>query len=437
MAGRGSVILVVGVAIILMHIIASLIELGARATENMAWYNAATVSKNLASIGANAGLAYLRENPAQQEVGYIFEQSITTGPYKGGKFRVHSTGMGNDIVRMLVASELPVTGFEMLRDTVIVLMKKRGSSEFRMFSWVANINGNAQFFYADDITWGPVHSNGGIHLGNIAGNRDVPVFHGKVTAVQTINPVGGNRAKFLGGYQVGTDKLSIPNSIQDLRTAAEGVFGKSYTQNVYIEIDGKDIKVWYSSAEVTDPGVMPDEQYTLDDFNGAIYSTENVSVKGVLDGKVTIGAGKDLYIVDNITYATQPAYTDSLISIVDGMNRHTHIPHGDDLLGLYAGNNINIADKDQNFEVHGVLLALGELRAENYNNRNLRELNVWGSVIMNDRGRLRSQNKGLMQRYRYDTRLEDASFRLLFYPGMTKNAFEILSWYESIQLPPM
>lgn len=437
MAGRGSVILVVGVALILMHIIASLIELGARATENMAWYNAATVSKNLASIGANAGLAHLREYPEQHEAGYLFEQNITSGPYKGGRFRVLSHGMGNDIVRLLVASELPVTGFENLRDTVIVLMQTKGSSEYRMFSWITNINGNAQFFYPDDITWGPVHSNGGIHLGNVPQNRNVPVFHGQVTAVQTINPVGGNRAKFLGGYQVGTNELTVPNNIQDLRTAAEGIFGKSYSQDVYIEIDGKDIKVWYSSAEVTDPGVTPDEQYTLHDFNGAIYSTENVSIKGVLDEKVTIGAGKDIHIVDNITYATEPAYTDSLISIVDGMDRHTQIPHGNDLLGLYAGNDIIIADKDQDFDVHGVLLALGELRAENYNSRDLRELNVWGSVIMNDRGRVRSQNNGLMQRYRYDTRLEDASFRPLFYPGMTKNAFEILSWYESIQLPPM
>jgi hypothetical protein len=437
MAGRGSVILVVGVALILMHIIASLIELGARATENMAWYNAATVSKNLASIGANAGLAHLRENPDQHEKGYLFEQTMATGPYKGGKFRVFSHGMGNDIVRLLVASELPVTGFDTLRDTVIVLMQTKGSNEYRMFSWVANINGNAQFFYPDDITWGPVHSNGGIHLGNVPQNRNVPVFHGKVTAVQTINPVGGNRAKFLGGYQVGTNELTVPANINDLKNAAQGIFGKSYTQDVYIEIDGKDIKVWYSSAEVTDPGVAPNEQYALHDFNGAIYTTENVSVKGVLDGKVTIGAGKDIHIVDNITYTTQPAYADSLISIVDGMNRHTQIPHGDDLLGLYAENNIIIADKDQDFDVHGVLLALGELRAENYDSRTLNELNVWGSVIMNDRGCVRSQNNGLKQRYRYDTRLEDASFRPLFYPGMTKNAFEILSWYESIQLPPI
>ncbi len=437
MAGRGSVILVVGVSMILMYIIMNIIELGARATENMAWYNAATVSKNLASIGANAGLAHLRINPDHHDMGLLFEQEMTTGAYKGGKFRVHSIGWDKDIVRVRVASEMPVQGFETLRDTVIVFLKKSGSNEYRMFSWIANIDGNAQFFYADDIIWGPVHSNGSIHMGNIPQNKNVPVFHGKVTAVQNIQPVGGNRAKFLGGYQTGANEITVPDNFNSLITAATGTNGREYNQDIYIEIDGEDIHVWYSDTEITDPGVAPDEQFTLNDFNGAIYTTENVLIKGVLDGKVTIGAGNDVVIVDNITYATDPAYTDSLISIVDGDERHTQIPHGEDLLGLYAGNDIVIADKEQDFEIHAVMLALNELRAEDYKNRPLHTLDIWGSVIMHERGEMRHQNNGMIQRYRYDTRLEDSSFRPLFFPGTEMTAFRVLSWYESIQLPPM
>jgi hypothetical protein len=442
MAGKASLILVAGFAVIMMYIITNLTSLGTRATENMAWYNTATASKNLASIGTNAGLAWLRTNPADR--GELFsQQTINEGAYSGGSFSVTATDIGADLVRLRTVSEFPISMFQTLRDTVDVFIRPEGQNEYRMFGWIANIPGNAQFFYGGDQIWGPIHQNGGIHMGNIPQGQTVPIFHGTVSASQNIQPVGGDKAIFLGGYETGQDQINVPTSFNELILAAQGPDGKNYTQDVYIEIDGTNVSVWYSSTEVTDPAIAPDEQFTLDDFNGAIYTTGNVSVKGVLDGKVTIGAGQDIKIVDDITYATTPAYELDFIehNTQYDLDRYTHIAHGEDLLGLYAANDIVIAEKNQDFEVHGILLALNELRGENVQGMNgLYNLSTWGSIIMRGRGDMRftqgTNHKGFRQIYRYDVRLEENNFRPLYFPGTITTSFQILSWYESIQLPP-
>jgi hypothetical protein len=449
MAGKASLILVAGFAVIMMYIITNLTSLGTRAVENMSWYNSATASKNLASIGTNAGLAWLRLNPADR--GQLFSpQTINNGAYSGGSFTVTATNVGTDLVRLQTISEFPMSMFQTLRDTVDVFLRPEGQNEYRMFSWIANVPGNAQFFYGGDEIWGPIHQNGGIHMGNIPQGTQVPIFHGRVTASQNIQPVGGDRAAFLGGYQTGADQINVPTSFNELIIAANEDGGKTYTEDIYIEINGTEVSVWFSSTEITDPSVAPDEQFMLEDFNGAIYTTGNVAVKGVLDGKVTIGAGQDVLIVDNIVYQTDPAYSEVPFLDENGnavynaqydLYRNTHISHGEDLLGLYAGNDIVIAAKNQDFEVHGILLALNELRGENVQGMNgLYNLSTWGSIIMRGRGDMRfsqgTNHKGFRQKYRYDVRLEDDGFRPLYFPGTITTSFQIVSWYESIQLPP-
>jgi hypothetical protein len=444
MAGKGSLILVLGFGMIMMYIITNLTTLGSRATENMSWYNNATASKNLASIGTNQGLAWLRIPGNANQRGEFFGgwQEINDGPYSDGRYRVRADNVGL-LVRLRTEARYPMTRFQEIRDTVDVLLRPQGMNEYRMFGWIANIPGNAQFFYGEDEIWGPIHQNGGIHMGNIPQNQQVPIFHGKVSSSQNIQPVGGDKAIFLGGYQVGADQVSVPEEFNEMKMAAQEADGKSYdaTQgNLYIEFDGNIVSVWF---EGTDPAGSPDENYTLEEFNGAIYSTENISVKGTLDGKVTIGTEQDIRIVGDILYATDPAYEPDFIehNVQYGLDRYTHIAHGEDLLGLYAQRDVVIDVGNRDVEVHGVLLALNELRVSNPQNMNgLYELNTWGSIIMRGRGDMRftqgTDHKGFTQKFRYDVRLDDESFRPLYFPGTVTTSFQVVSWYESIQIPP-
>jgi hypothetical protein len=434
MAGKASIILVLGFSLIMGYVITNLTSLGTRATENMTWYNNATASKNLATIGANVGLAQLRQ---VYDWRGTLVQNINEGSYRGGSFTVTVQNVGAELVRLRSMSNVPAGIFTTLRDTVEIFLRPAGENEYRMFAWIANVAGNAQFFYGDDITWGPVHSNGGIHMGNIAQRNDVPIFHGRVTSSQNIQPVGGETGKFLGGYQTGQDRVSVPDNFNELINLSQPeAGGLNYSQDLYIEINGTEVNIWYSSEEVAS-GITPDEIHMLDMFNGAIYTTGDVLVKGTLEGRLSIGAGRDIIIVDDVKYITDPPYITYDLGEVDGIMRQEHEGQGVDLLGLYAANDIVIADKgSQNFDVHGVLLCLNELRAENFRTRPLAELNTWGSIIMNNRGDIRHQNNGLIQRYKYDTRLEATDFRPVGFPGTVTTAFQVLSWYESITLPP-
>lgn len=447
MAGKGSLLLVIGFGVIMMYIIANLVSLGTRATEHMAWYNNATASKNLATVGANVGLAQLREYPnVPANWDLVSPQTITSGAYSGGSFRIdYIPQMGGDLLLMRVVSNFPVSVFQTLRDTVEVYLLPIGANDYRMFGWISDKPGNAQFFFKDDIIWGPIHTNGGIHThpgggGPPPGPTNVPIFHGMVTARQTINPVGSDFAKFLGGYQVGGGSVDIPGEFDELISVSAGN-NTYFTEDLFINIDGDMVNVWISDTEV-DPSTTPDSSYSISGGgfdHGAIYSEGNIRIQGVLDGQVSIGAGQNIIIVDDIRYATNPPFTTENLGMVDGVMREQHIGNGDDLLGLYSANDIIIADKGtaKDFTVHGVLLALGELVAQNHNSRTLAYLDTWGSIIMHERGKVRHANSGLIQRYRYDTRLEDESFRPRYFPGTYTSHFEIISWYESIQLPPM
>ena len=447
MAGKGSLILVIGFGVIMMYVITNLTSLGSRATEHMSWYNNATASKNLASIGTNQGLAFLRIDGNANVRGELFGgwQEITEGAYSGGRYRVTATDIAGQLVRLRTESRFPMTRFQEIRDTVDVIIRPEGINEFRMFSWIANIPGNAQFFYGGDEIWGPIHQNGGIHMGNIPQGHEVPIFHGKVTASQNIQPVGGERAKFLGGFATGEDEISVPQDFDVMRNAAQGENGRSYDAShgdLHIELDGTDIYIWHGGSDLA--GDANDTLSINDEtFNRAIYSSENISIKGTLSGDLEIGAGKDIRIVGDVKYATDPAYELDHIEYNNQyeLDRYTHIAHGEDLLGLYATEDVVIDVGNNDVEVHGILLALNELRAANPQGMNgLYELNTWGSIIMRGRGDMRFQSgqdhKGFIQKYRFDVRLEEDDFRPQFFPGTVTTSFQVVAWYESIQLPP-
>src|SRR5690606_23645835 len=147
--------------------------------------------------------------------------------------------------------------------------------------------------------------------------------------------------------------------------------------------------------------------------------TGDVAISGVLRGRVTLATTGNIVIADDITYATDPAAATC-----------------NDILGLFAGNDIVVSDNAINaprnssgsywgsFDstpdeiIHAVLLTLGSFTVENYgsggSNYDLCEgansgrgcLYITGGIIQDRRGAVGQRSgtavTGYLKRYSYD-----------------------------------
>ena len=466
MVGKSSLIFVVGFGVIMGYIIFNLASLGTRATENVSWYNAATSSKNLATIGINVGLTLVNQEPSLVSGGQgsipILNSEINSGPYSGGSFELEyeREEQNSPVIILRSISTYPRSGFSFLqsdiKDTISVELIPSGEQEYRMYAWIADITGNPRNFQGLDVVWGPVHSKGGIRLRRAQddprGSEPI-IFHGEVTAEQQIVP-GGNRDEvyFLGGHHPHyTPSAEMPeNPIEVIQTDAQYKYDAD-DGDLFIQIYGDELRVWtnWTNGNQPDPEIDHDV-YNISNYSGTndglgIYTTENVKIHGTLSGKLAVGSQKNITIVDNIQYVVdgtpdspgEPYTVDEKgDSQVPGMVREEHIGRGDDILALYSGNEIIIADKNgEDFEIHGIMFAKENINYENHSTRQLAEINTWGSFMMGNRGDM-NVSHGIIQKLRYDTRLERDDFWRPFFPGTQLTNLVILSWYESIQLPP-
>lgn len=171
-------------------------------------------------------------------------------------------------------------------------------------------------------------------------------------------------------------------------------------------------------------------------FKGVIFVEGTVAVSGVLRGHVTLAARGDIIIVDDLVYATDPGSPDRNCTDEDDRN--------DDILGLFAGNRVIVADNainspkrpragsqsGNNFVtlddtpdewIHATILALNEFTVANYNlsstawSSELCGGTTWGrgclyltgGVIQRTRGAVGAQRSGgggygYLKRYSYD-----------------------------------
>lgn len=271
-----------------------------------------------------------------------------------------------------------------------------------------------------DTVYGPVHSNEVINITNS------PIFYDKVTAYGGItpNPLStGSQARFYGGWEIGMD-IHIPTDMTALIAAADA--GNSgapnntrsiYTLETIFEFlsDGRVIR--------TVPG-NPVDTVLVSDIapTGVIRTTEDVHVKGVFNGQLTIYSEDDIYIDDDLTYASDPLTN----------------PGSDDFLGLVAEKHIRVTDNAANnttVTVQACLLAIQKkFEAEHSNSRSpAGELRVIGSIVQNDRGKIgvydwstNTLAHGFRRNYRYDTRLSNAAPP--YFP--TISHLRLLSWWE-------
>ncbi len=423
MVGKASLIIVIGFSFIFGYVALNLNRMATNAVGNMSSYYEATASHNLALTGANVGLAKFYGDTTWFGT---MTQNLSN-PFNGS-FTVGVSDLGGDVVRLRSVSEyvVPPPVNETLRDTVEVYFSKRRRNSFSMFAWMTQFEGNV-FWITGDTVWGRLHSNGMLHV------NGRPVFYEKVTTAKSFDPkpgVGVNRAIFKKGYETGVASIDFPNDLSELISASASG-GKRYNTDVWLTFNqgtsanGDGIALVRTSAS----GPVIDTIYlNSPTFNGAIYTNGRARVKGVVDGKVTVGA-TNVYIDDDIKYEQNPRT----------------IPTSDDLLGLVADQNVyvtNNAANNNHCEIDACIFARGNsFTAENYSSRPVSgELRILGSIVQNRRGPVGTFSgsgiiSGFSKRYRYDDRLADPSFRPPFYPGFYVKTYAITNWWESFRVP--
>ncbi|HET6273327.1 MAG TPA: hypothetical protein VFG32_10120 [Bacteroidota bacterium] len=426
MGGKAAIILVVGFSFILTYIGLNLNSMSTRTVGNMSRYHDATAAHNLATIGANVGLAKFYADTSW--ISGSVTQTLNTNTLRGS-FTVEMADISVNNLRMRSVSSYavsdPTSTTRTLYDTVEVYFDKNKLNSFSLYAWMTNIEGNVNWITGDTV-WGRVHSNDYLTV------NGRPVFMEKVTTSQNFNPRLGrspNNAILKNGFEAGVARIPFPTDLSDLNQASK-FGGRRYTTDIWVTLsagsgannDGMAYVRTTQTGPIVDSVLLSDPT-----FNGVMYGTGRVNVQGTLDGKLSIASLTDLYIQNDVVYEHNPRFSTS-----------------DDMLGLIAERNVVVADNAANrinCEIHGsVFTRTGSFTAENYNSGSPRGLlNFLGSIVQERRGAVGTFGSsglltGYYKRYRYDERLADPAIRPPFYPGFYLRSYAIANWWESFRI---
>lgn len=286
------------------------------------------------------------------------------------------------------------------------------------YFWFTNMEGNV-YWITGDTVYGPVHTN------TVIKTWGSPVFYGKVTAKSGITPnpmKKKNKAKFYGGWEVGIEN-EIPTDMSHIVNAAIAGNGGA-PKNDKCLYDKKVTFDFQSDGSVirTVSGDPPDTVKVADIApTGAIYSTEEIRVKGTFNGDATIYSTKNIYIDDDLVYADDPLINEN----------------SDDILGLVAKNDVLITDNAANnsdCNIQACIMAVdGHYGAENYATRPVSGiLRLTGSIAQNHRGPVGTFSwgtglkSGFSKRYYFDSRLSSMSPKN--YPYI--KSLRLVAWWE-------
>jgi hypothetical protein len=286
------------------------------------------------------------------------------------------------------------------------------------YFWFTNNEANV-YWVTGDTVWGPVHTN------NVIRTTGAPVFYGKVTAYQGISPnptKWTNKAKYYGGWEIGV-YMDIPTDMSHLITAATTGNGGAPINTKCLYDQTTTFDFIYDGRVARTVGANPPDTVLVSDIapTGVIYSTAEVRVKGVLQGQLTIYTATNVWIDDDIVYASNP-----LIN-----------PSSSDFLGLVAENNVYVTDNapnNNNVNIQASMMAVhGWFTAENYASRPIAgALYVTGSIAQEKRGAVGvlagwgGIKSGFYKRYHYDARL--ASQSPPKFPFV--RTLSLVSWWE-------
>jgi hypothetical protein len=378
--GKALLIIVLGFATIFSGIMFKITSNQQRSSRAIVEQYEKWIAQNVSESVTNVAISKLYQPPVLS-----WQSGFSSLSFNGASYSVSITNITTDSTTE--AKKIQVTTvatYENESDTTIAVLMQPAYSYYSYFAnrWLSSL-----VYDTGDTLTGPIHSNEFIQISNS------PVFLAKVSSDETTyQGVTAPDPKFYGGLELGTQTIPLPNLTALIDSANAG--GDVHASEVWLQFNGTTYDVFY------DPYITLDVTNNLSDYNGTIMTTglQNIHVKGVVDGQVTVLSDQDIFIEEDIVYANDPRVN----------------PNSDDFLGLIASHRIEIPDNGtMNLEIHAAMVANEQFRVENYDLGLARgTLTILGSLVVEQDGPSGTYTSGTLvtgfdRIHIYDSRLRD------------------------------
>ena len=464
MAGKASLLLVMGFSMIFLVFGQHFNSMSTNAVDNFTDYYAQNMAHNLASSGANlAANAFFLDN--NWRAGY------SNLNVDGGTLNVKFVPDDYDTTNRKILS---IAEYEGIIDTVALIYTP---IRFSYYAYDSDSEGVNIRWTDKDTVFGPFHTQDYLLCDNhpVFGVTGYPTSTSKKLVYADFYDKYGysdptkytqsyfdqskanDKPSFLGSFTIKDDPIPL-NGLQPLRDAAEDnglklqptttvttttvwvpptrqringkyvnvpghyeqVITTSVHDTAYVNFSGDSVKIkmGYDQPETTSltSDIAP---------NGVIYAEGmDVRLQGTVEGQYSVVSDGNIYLDDDVKYKNDPKTN----------------PNSTDILGILAQKNILISDDKhgnypvKNIEIDAAMYAeKGGFGAENYSSRSIDgSINLYGGITQKIRQAVgtysgTTQKTGYMKRYHYDPRL--MKIFPPFFPVSTAG-YRIVSWKE-------
>jgi len=418
MFGKGALIFVAGFAMIFSLYSLKLNRLAVTASDNFNYHYVATLTHEAAMSAMNMAINDVWANDTDSSSYNVYAAPCTSEVF------IRPVGLDTISVKVRARSRVFIDEFYETDSTTFTYR----DSMFAYFAyntpvsryfWYTNSDAGV-YWITGDTVYGPIHCN------QVLRTNGEPVFYGKVTARLGISPNPGrhgNRAHFYGGWEVGVD-ASLPTDMSALISAANSGNGGAATNTKCVYDQRLDLEFLSDGSAIRSVGGGAPDTVDLATIapTGVISCTQDIHVKGTINGQLSLYTPQDIWVDDNVEYANNP--------LID--------PSSDDILGLISGNgDVILADNIANNSdvvLHASVIAPnGSFMAENYNGRPIAgTISLIGSIAQGERGPVgtfgwgSSITHGFSKRYYYDPRLQTMSAPYFPYIRLLR----LVTWWE-------
>lgn len=317
--GRSSLIMVLGFTTALLMIGSNISKVSSAAMDNYVYYYNNAMAHSVAGAGMNMASRALFENS-------LWTAGFSNKSFANGTFNVTVQNLGGNKIKVVSTGS-----FFGAQRVVSCVLQPSSFSRFNYYS-VTDQNG---FWGGGDTIWGPFHCNNTINVAYFNGGS--PVFMQKATSLNGIWNYNGAHPVFKGGYAAGVN-VALPGDLSSLKTAAQTSGHYFNGQKLFVQLNANGTVTWKAGGSDWGGGGWTTEPVTSFTANGAVWCNgSDVHVKGTLHGQMTLGSGGQIWIDDDVTYATDPRYaysTDMLGLVAEGKLWISDVPanHGNDFM---------------------------------------------------------------------------------------------------------
>ena len=413
MAGKASLILVLGFSMIFLVMGGNMISVTSDMDANYYGYYYRTVAHNIAVSGANVMVNQL----------FFNKNWMTTDTVKmsGGRAIVTIEAL-NTYNRKITSCSV----FNNSCDTVIVIMTPMNYAQYGNFYTTCG----STYWATGDSLSGPFYTNDYI---NVTGS---PVFLGKASTKKGLNKQHSyDTPQFLGGFESGVD-IPLDFDTSSIRVAAynagkifRDTTGHGYNTDVNLLFNSNGTVTY--KVNINNSGWTATSTKALSALtsNGVIYVEKgNIYVQGTVKGATSIvassgngGTGSgNVYITDDIKYSSDPRINAS----------------STDMLGICAEQNLTVKYNSSTADLDiqaSMFIQKGGLIIENYSSYpTVHNMNILGGVIAHNLNPTASYNAygNPTNGYRYVQKFDSRFLNSVppYFP-QTKY-FKVISWYE-------